>query len=185
VGKEVKRKEFYQTGIKAINYSLEAQNRDGSFYYRELIDGESNNIHEPRRRIDHYHTGFVLRSLHSIYRITNDERARGALSKGYQFYTDNMFEDETIPKMTPQSVYPINIHSCAESILCMSSLSDIFPNSLGYARRAFRWTRKNMQDKDGHFYYLRTRSSISKIPYIRWSQAWMMRALAALLVTIQ
>ena len=182
VGKELDREEFYRHGIKALNYTLAAQNEDGSFYYWALSEKEVYNISEATlKTIDHYHTGFVLRSLYSIYETITEKRVFEALSNGYQFYRDNLFEDKTVPKMRPYSKYPINIHSCAEAILCMSKLSHVFPDALDYARNAFRWTKDNMQDKDGHFYYRRTEHRVDRIAYIRWGQAWMIRALANLL----
>ncbi len=182
VGKESNNDEFKQYGTKALNYTLDAQNEDGSFYYWALSDKDVYNIPDSSlKNIDHYHTGFVLRRLHSIYSNTNELRVLDALSKGYQFYKDNLFKDGTIPKLNPNSTYPINIHCCAEAILCMSTLSKVFPDATEYARNAFLWTEKNMQDRDGHFYYLKTARRTDKMPYIRWGQAWMLRALASVL----
>ncbi len=185
VGKELSREDLYEYGIKALNYTLDAQNGDGSFYYWALSDKEHYDIPDTTlRNVDHYHTGFILRSLYSIYKNTNAGKAYDALSLGYQFYRDNLFEDKRVPKLKPNSTYPINIHSCAEAILCMSTLSGLFPDALEYAQNAFLWTKENMQDKDGHFYYLKTNQRVNKMPYIRWGQAWMMRALANLIRTL-
>jgi rhamnogalacturonyl hydrolase YesR len=183
VGKESNNEEFYMHGIKALNYSLDAQNRDGSFYYWALSDGSVYNISETTlKTIDHYHTGFVLRSLYSIYKNTADKRVFEALSKGYQFYRDRLFADKRVPKLKPDSTYPINVHSCAEAVLCMSILSDMFPDALEYARNAFIWAKENMQTKEGWFIYMILNigglSRKVKIPYIRWGQAWMMRAMS-------
>jgi rhamnogalacturonyl hydrolase YesR len=182
----LEREDFYQYGIKAVNFTLEAQNEDGSFFYNDLTDGAVYNIPESSlKRIDHYHTGFVLRSLYSIYTTINEKRVYNALSLAYNFYRDNLFEDMKIPKWTPDNVYPVNIHSCAEAILCMSTLSDLFPDALEYAQNVFLWTRKKMQDKNGHFYYSKDKHRTNRMPYIRWGQAWMMRAMASLLSQIQ
>ena len=179
LGKELGHEGFYQYGTKALNYTLEAQNEDGSFYYWALSDKDVYHIADSvLKTIDHYHTGFVLRSLHSIYKTTGEERVFQALDKGYQFYRDNLFEDKRIPRLKPDSLYPIDIHSCAEAVLCTSTLSESFPDASEYARNAFLWVKDNMQDKDGHFYHLINRGRILKIPYIRWGQAWMMRALS-------
>jgi hypothetical protein len=183
VGKELNSEQFYQHGIKALSYSLDAQNEDGSFYYWALSDGSVYDIPETTlKTIDHYHTGFVLRSLYSIYKNTGDKRVLEALSKGYRFYRDRLFEDKTVPKLRPDSRYPIDIHSCAEAILCMSALSDLFADALEYAQNAFLWTRENMQTKEGWFLYMimsvkGVRRRV-RIPYMRWGQAWMMRAMS-------
>ncbi|MFK7779187.1 MAG: hypothetical protein QM501_13860 [Gimesia sp.] len=50
------------------------------------------------------------------------------------------------------------------------------------AEKIAQWAIDNMQDKKrGYFYYQKTRFYTNKIPYIRWSQAWMFYALALLL----
>jgi len=183
VGKELNNEEFYQHGIKALNYSLGAQNEDGSFYYWALSEKDIYNISDNTLKdIDHYHTGFVLRSLYSIHKRTGDKRVLEALSKGYQFYRDRLFDDKSVPKLRPDSTYPIDVHSCAEAVLCMSTLSDLFPDAFGYAKNAFLWTKEYMQTKQGWFIYMimnikGVRRKV-RIPYIRWGQAWMMRAMS-------
>jgi len=66
----------------------------------------------------------------------------------------------------------------------MSTVGDLFSDALEYAQNAFLWTRDNMQDKDGHFYYLKTEHRVNKVPYIRWGQAWIIRGLSELLVSL-
>jgi len=85
--------------------------------------------------------------------------------------------------MTPRSLYPINIHSCAEAILCHSTLAPDFPEAAGYLRRCVPWILQTMQHSEGWFVYMvrKTKPGFDwklKIPYIRWGQAWMLRALA-------
>ncbi len=48
------------------------------------------------------------------------------------------------------------------------------------ARTIAEWTIKNMQDEKGFFYYQKWPMVTNKIPFIRWSQAWMLLALASL-----
>jgi hypothetical protein len=80
-------------------------------------------------------------------------------------------------------LYPINIHSCAESILCHSALALDFPEALSYLQKCVPWVVETMQHSEGWFIYKvrRIRGKYDwklKIPYIRWGQAWMLRALA-------
>ncbi len=49
------------------------------------------------------------------------------------------------------------------------------------ADKVLNWTIANMQDKKGYFYYQKYRFYKIKIPYIRWSQAWMFYALTTYL----
>jgi hypothetical protein len=46
------------------------------------------------------------------------------------------------------------------------------------ARKIAKWAIENIQDKNGYFYYQKTRFYTNKISYIRWSQAWMFYALS-------
>jgi hypothetical protein len=44
------------------------------------------------------------------------------------------------------------------------------------ADKVLLWTINNMQDKKGFFYYQVNKYISSKIPYMRWTQAWMFYA---------
>jgi hypothetical protein len=183
IGNEIGSKKYIDLGKKALNYTLCEQNQDGSFYYFGSQDETLYNLSEEElRRIDHYHTGFVLRSLSSIYKTIQDKNLFYRIQKCYRHYSQNLFENKTIPKFTPDSKYPINIHSCAEAILCMSTLCDLFPDALEHAQNVFLWTKSNMQNKEGWFIYMIINMKGIKwkvrIPYIRWGQAWMLRALS-------
>ena len=174
VGTEIGNSEFLQMGMKAINYTLAEQNPNGSFYYWGPPD-------KLLYKIDHYHTGFVLRALYSIYKITEERQLFSRIEKCYHHYLENFFENNMIPKIRPDSKYPINIHSCAEAILCLSTLSEDFHEGLETLERTTMWTIENMQDKQGYFYYMMYPKRIIKIPYIRWAQAWMLYSLSNLL----
>ena len=43
--------------------------------------------------------------------------------------------------------------------------------------KTFEWTIENMQDERGFFYFQKNRTFTSRIPYMRWSQAWMFYAM--------
>jgi rhamnogalacturonyl hydrolase YesR len=160
----------------AVNYTISAQNNDGSFDYNGPPE-------KPMHFIDHYHTGFVLRNLHSIWGLTHKDYVFTALQRCYNHYMQNFFHDEVIPKLKPDQLYRIDIHSCSESILCLSELSEVFPESLIKAGKVLDWTISNLQDPAGYFYYGYLRSRLtgivfkSKIPYMRWGQAWMLKAI--------
>ncbi len=176
-GVEIEEKEWIETGNKAVNYTISNQLQNGAFDYNGPPE-------KPANYIDHYHTGFILRMLHSIWKLTNREDVFFALEKGFRFYMNSMFENETIPKLKPDKKYRIDIHSCAESINCLTTLSDTFPEAKSRAEKVLDWTIKNLQDDTGYFYYGILKNRLfgyhfkSKIPYIRWGQAWMMKALS-------
>lgn len=175
VGKETNNEKYTDYGLKATNYTLNEQNEDGSIYYWGK-DQESN------RRIDHYHSGFEIRSLYSIWKLIDNHDVYETLKQYYRFYLENLFTDEKIPKMTPKNRYPIDIHGCAEAIMCNSLLAKDFPEGNEYLVNTLKWTIRNMQTKEGWFIYMiRDIKGLKwkvKIPYIRWGQAWMLRGLS-------
>ncbi|HNP54847.1 MAG TPA: hypothetical protein PKK69_09510, partial [Ferruginibacter sp.] len=47
--------------------------------------------------------------------------------------------------------------------------------------QVLEWTIRNMQDKKGYFYYQINKYITSRIPYMRWSQAWMFSSMVVYL----
>jgi hypothetical protein len=52
---------------------------------------------------------------------------------------------------------------------------------LAFASTVATWCIENLRDEDGFFYYQRRRLYTVRTAYMRWSQAWMLYALARLL----
>ena len=133
--------------------------------------------------MDNYHTGFVLRMLYSIWKLTARQDVFDAMDRCYDHYVNHFFENQQIPKLLPDRKYRIDIHSCAEAIHCISELSETWPQHISLAENILIWTVENLQDEKGYFYYgiLKSRVTgrpyVSKIPYLRWGQAWMLKAL--------
>ena len=61
------------------------------------------------------------------------------------------------------------------------AFKDLAENSVGLAQTVFRWAVEHMWDENGYFYYRVLPLLKVKISYMRWSQAWMLLALARLL----
>ena len=161
-----------EMGVKALNFTVSYQNEDGSWYYWAPPD-------ELLYSIDNYHTGFILECLNIARRALRKEfMFEDELRKGLEFYVTNLFLEDGTPKMRPDSTYPIDIHSCAQAIITFSELSDFEPKYLDIGMKVAEWTVKNMQDTEGYFYYRMYRNRTDKTPYIRWGQAWMLRALS-------
>lgn len=182
IGKLIKNKEYIQYGLKALNYTLDEQNNDGSFYYHGKEDQKTYRLRpDSVLKIDHYHTGFVLRSLYSIYQMTINTRILSSITRCFHHYLKHLFYENTIPRFQPGHTYPVNIHSCAEAILCLSTLLNDFPEGRETLRNTTLWTIKEMQTNAGWFIYMIKRRMGMRwkirIPYIRWGQAWMIRAL--------
>ena len=74
---------FGEIAERNVNFVLENQNPDGSWYY--AIDGV-------RDFVDHYHTCFVMKALAKIHSLTGHEGCWEALSKGVRYYLANLFD---------------------------------------------------------------------------------------------
>jgi hypothetical protein len=157
----------------AVSYTIANQNLDGSWYYWGPPD-------EHNKSIDHYHTGFVLRTLLRINQICNIPDWQDALEKGLVFYLNNFFQTDGLPKIYPHNPFPVDIHSCAEAILCLSQFSTLNSAALNLLPALIRWIIINMQASSGYFYYRKYPDFTVKIAYMRWGQAWMFLALACL-----
>jgi hypothetical protein len=184
IGKATDNKKFIETGLKASNYALEEQQSDGSIFYW----GNDQQFHSPGS-IDHYHTGFEIRSLYSIWSNTGIESYKISYERYYDFYLKNFLyekDDILLPKMTPKNLYPVNIHSCAEAIILNSTLLSIRKEPSEFIDKLTKSIIEHMQEPDGSFIYVRRKLGILHIkdnsPYIRWGQAWMNLALSEYLL---
>ena len=65
---------------------------------------------------------------------------------------------------------------------CPKNCSFFSGEGEGYSHLAGRvlgWTMANLADPGGYFYFQKDARRTNRIPYMRWSQAWMFRALTA------
>lgn len=165
---------YADLAIRATRYVISEQRVDGGFHY---WGSEENSV------IDHYHTGFVLRNLDIVSVATGADFIIESVERGYDFYLKNLFSNG-IPNRTPEQLYPIDIHSCAEAILCLNQFQGRYGGK-DYLEDVVRFTLTNMQHDDGWFIYQILKKNNnefkSNIPYMRWGQSWMILALARLL----
>jgi len=69
-------------------------------------------------------------------------------------------------------------------MITLVELNDYDENANDLAIRICRSAIENMQSKNGYFFYRQGRFFKNRIAYMRWSQAWMLYALAILLEKI-
>ena len=178
VGLIEKKPIWTETAKKAIDFVIGNQHPEGYWNYR--IDLETA---AEKQQID-FHQGFILDALLRFIQLDgNNPVAEESYKKGLEFYHQKQF----LP--TGQSIYryprkwPVNIHNQAQGIITFTRAAEAgFGDEYHhFARTIAQWTIQNMQDKDGHFYFLKYPLFTNKIPYIRWSDAAMAYALAVLL----
>jgi len=160
----------------ALAFTLSHQAENGSWAY-----GTAGSASEAETRlledVDHHHSGFVLRSLAGILRVREEPAIRSALERGWTFYK-TLISNTGMP-LCARRRYPVDIHACAEAILCPAVLNSFFPEAEKYAYLALRWAYAYMRrPRDGAPYYRKYPLYTSKIVFPRWGVAWMYRSLA-------
>ena len=156
---------------KAVRTICNKQGSDGSWIYGEAsVQGW----------IDSFHTGFNLECIFEYMKYTNDDDFRESFERGMDFYLNSFFKSDGTPKYYHNQTHPIDIHSPAQlavTLIKTGLLSDHLP----LCQNVLKWTFANMKSKNGYYYYQMKKGISSKIPYMRWAQAWMFYALCALL----
>lgn len=151
---------------KIVAYVCKKQAIDGSWSYGTL------SFH---KWIDNFHTGYNLECIYEYQKHSHDTTYQKYIDKGLNYYLKTFFTEEGVSKYYNNSVFPIDIHAPAQLIVTLSKL-DVFNENKDLIDRVLLWTVKNMQSREGYFYYQKKKYTISKIPYIRWAQSWMFYA---------
>jgi len=165
-------KKFLGPALTVARYSAAQQHADGSWDYGE----------EPAQRwIDNFHTGYNLCALQSICRYAKTSEFETCIQHGFQFYRNHFFRNDGAAKYFHNRTYPLDIHSVAQSIITLLALKKLDSGNRQLAYSVFRWAMKQMWDDRGFFYYRVLRFYTIPTSYMRWSQAWMLLAMSALL----
>jgi hypothetical protein len=148
---------------------------------RQLPDGAwSYGVAANERWVDNFHTGFVLMALKRVGDCLQTDEFDKCVLRGYRFWKERMFLADGTPKYYPDRTYPIDVHSVAQAILTFLEFRQEDREAPEHAVRVAQWGIENFQDSTGYFYYQICRGYSIRIPYIRWAQAWMQRALTEL-----
>jgi hypothetical protein len=173
VGNVTREREFCELAQRAAVYVIRRQRDDGSWTY----GGDAS-----QSWIDNFHTAFVLYSLKKILHQcgTNSDIER-ALDRGYEFWRKTFFIADGWPKYYHDSLYPADAHAAATAIITLLAFQEMDSDALALAETVACWTIKHLRSPDGYFYYQRNRFWTVRTPFMRWTQAWMLYALARLL----
>jgi hypothetical protein len=163
---------FLDPALRVARYSASRQRDDGSWAYGE---GDA------QQWIDNFHTGYNLCALRDITRYLETSEFESHIRRGFDFYRAHFFLEDGTPKYFHDRTYPIDIHCVAQSIITLLAFRDLHPDGVTLAQSVFRWAMDHMWDERGFFYYRVLRFGTIRTSYMRWSQAWMLLALATLL----
>lgn len=155
-----------------VDFSVSRQCDDGAWHYGLWSEGEP--YEKPLLdMIDHHHTGFVLRSLAGIYEITGDATLLPVIRSGFTYYRKELFGPWGMP-INKHGKLPVDIHACAEGVLCPTRLAEHVIAAKGMAHLTLRWAHFFLRDRaTGGPWYRKYPFFTSKIIYPRWGAAWM------------
>lgn len=163
-------KELYNSALSAVSYCIKGQDKDGSWSYGEKA------YHSWK---DNFHTGYNLECLFDVIRYCNADHFTSNFQRGMEYYLNNFFLDNGFPKYYSNKIYPADINSSAQLIVTLGRTGQL-NNHLELADKVLDWTLKNLYNGQ-YFYYQQKKFYTIKIPYMRWSQAWMFYALSCYL----
>lgn len=166
------KEEYRELAEQSIKACCAGQKADGAWVYGML---------PVQSWVDSFHTGYNLNALIAYQELTSDTKYNGYIEKGFDYYINHFFEKKQIPKYYDNRIYPIDIHCPGQLIVTLHRLHQ-FKKHEELADNVLNWTIKNMQDKKGYFYYQLKKGISSKIPYMRWSNAFMFHALSCYLL---
>ena len=161
--------ETYRDAARSsVKACCKAQSEDGSWVYGML---------EVQSWIDSFHTGYNLDALIAYEEMTGDMSFHDSIEKGFKFYISNFFESDGCPKYFHDKKYPIDIHCPGQLFTTLFRLHKM-DQYQDLAENVLEWTMTNMLDKKGYFYYQLKKGVNLRIPYMRWSNAFMFNALS-------
>lgn len=152
---------------KAVAFCCDQQKEDGSWSYGTLP------FHQ---WIDNFHTGYNLECISDYMKYSRDISYSEVLSKGFKYYIETFFTKDGVAKYYSNSTYPIDIHAPAQIVITLQKLGKMEAHK-ELLDKVLNWTIDNMQSEQGFFRYQINKYVTSKIPYMRWSQAWMFNSM--------
>ncbi|MEP7254694.1 MAG: hypothetical protein ABI666_02905 [Ferruginibacter sp.] len=164
-------KELAEAAKKSVAYCCDHQRADGSWGYGTLP------FHQ---WVDNFHTGYNLECISDYMKFSGDHVYLNNVNQGFGYYINTFFTKEGIPKYYNNSIYPIDVHAPAQMVITLAKLGKFYEHK-EIMDKVLNWTIKNMQSEKGFFYYQVNKYFSSKIPYMRWAQAWMFYALSTYL----
>ncbi len=182
LGRLTKEASLCDWAMRAARHVIRRQQADGSWAYGG---------NDYQSWSDNFHTAFILCSLSRIIDAIRSEpgavatgpidELNNSLRRGYEFWKESFFLDNGWPKYYPDRLYPADAHSAASAIVTLVDLRGRIPGTMILAEKIAEWAVESLRHPQGSFYYQRRRFYSVRVPYMRWSEAWMAYALARLL----
>lgn len=166
-----------ELATKVVEFVLETQNPDGSWFYSAPDAGEG------RQVVDNYHTGMILDALMDL--VPKLPAVHGVLARGWRFHLDNHFEAEGCPKMRPHTRWPVDAYSAGQSVLallkaerCASLDEGTRAECAEVRQRLTAFIVREAAYPGGGFFYRQWPLATMRLDSLRWANALLCQALA-------
>ncbi|MHB8078579.1 MAG: hypothetical protein ACYDIE_04915 [Candidatus Krumholzibacteriia bacterium] len=158
---------------RAVDWVVARQAADGSWIYGEAAHWGW---------IDNLHTGFNLETIRRTALLLGTDRWDESLARGLRYYRLHLFEADGTPRYYDRSRWPLDPHSFAQGALTFLRLARFDPDGVEFSGRILaRGVAELWDERRGGFRFQKHRHHTQGIIHLRWSQAWMLRALCAYL----
>jgi len=155
----------------AVDWVMAKQATDGSWVYGDA---------DHWRWIDNLHTGFNLETINRVAGLLETDAWDEGIARGLDFYRKALFASGGTPSYYTTSAYPLDPHSYAQGALTFLRLKHFQPDGVEFAGRILTHGVHELWDeKKGGFRFQKHRWYAQKSIHMRWSQAWMFRAICA------
>jgi hypothetical protein len=161
---------YLEPAAQTAAYVARHQREDGSWPYA---------VGDTRDWADSFHTGYVLDAYDAFESCTADETFRAVKEQGWRYYRKAFFSDDGVPQYYPGEAFPVDATVCAQALLTLCRFDDV-----ATASAAAAWSIRNLQSADGGFAYQLRRRMLVRIPYMRWSSAYMYDGLSRLALAL-
>ena len=157
--------------LMAARWSARAQASDGSWPY---------GVGSRNAWIDSFHTSYNLLALRQIGHFLGTDELEFAVIRGAEYWR-RAFVGRPAVGFYAFRPYPVDAQAVAVAIMTFVALRDLWPDALAAAEELGRWALVHLRSPRGPaFYYQVHRRVTNRIPYMRWTEAWMLAALADL-----
>lgn len=163
VGNETNNDEFKNVALTVAQRSVDDQKEDGSWVYGFMPHHQF---------IDGFHTGYNLEALDKIRKATGTTEFDSSIAKGLAYYEATFFTEDGTAKYYDKNPYPLDMHSVSQAIITLLQI-DPTPARIQLVDKVIKRSFETLYDvRSGRFAYQRTKTTLNKVNYTRWTQAW-------------
>ncbi|MCF8780050.1 aspartate-semialdehyde dehydrogenase [Vibrio sp. IRLE0018] len=160
---------YRELALKVARQSVAEQAADGSWVY---------GARHHHQFIDGFHTGYNLEALHLIRSSLQIDEFDDAIKRGFSYYKENLFEADGTAKYYHNDRYPLDPHSVSQAIITLVKLAQ-HESDIRLAEKVIFCAIDTLYlPEKKQFIYQKSKRSVNKINYMRWTQAWMFYSLS-------